>query len=147
MSVIREAQVKLADENPELIIFSKTQFKELVGTFESNDLEEFSYQGKQYDVEKIIVKGNRVFVYCMNDQKEEQLLSELESSYTHKTTEPTQKKENSFGKQLVKDFFPSNITEAELFQPAFLVPSSHPNNISTQFHPVINCPPPNTFIS
>ena len=115
------------------------------GIFENQELSEINYKGKLFDIVYQKKVGSLVYLYCVNDKKEEQLIAELNKQINQNgNAKSTNKTAKDFRKNIVKDYFHSPIEIS--FYTSSVLPSNHTvfyslSSISME----ILAPPPKVF--
>jgi hypothetical protein len=73
----------------EIIYFTiyKDQLYEDTENFVWNDKSEFEYDGKLYDIIRIVVKDNKLVLYCLNDLAEEKIAKSFEGELNRLVTD------------------------------------------------------------
>ena len=67
-----------SERNSPLLIKLKFTRIEYIRDLNWKEENEFEYKGKMYDVAKIDISGDYVFIYCIRDEMEEQLIANFE---------------------------------------------------------------------
>jgi len=128
----------------EIIKITKTNLSSL--HFTNADSGEFRFNGKMFDVVKLVRTQQHYIFYCINDEKEEQLLSSFS-----KNVESLVDLKDSFKKNLNKlirlytlDFF-QEMTEKNILPTHLLLTSIEKNNLLSVTQEIE--PPPPRLIS
>ena len=97
------AQVKTAN-SLETIRIHKSEMKNVVFHDEGKEI---SYKGEMYDIKDKTIDGDYLVFQCINDKNEKKLLAKLNDhvKYNSDSNAPSEKKQNDFSKNPIKDLF------------------------------------------
>ena len=92
------------ENNLQTIRIHKSEIKNIVFTDEEKEM---SFKGEMYDIKDKSVDGDYIVFHCMNDKKEEALLSDLDKQVQNNidTKSSSEKKQNMVSKNILKDYF------------------------------------------
>ena len=117
--------------------------------FAYTDDDEIKYQGKLYDIVKKVAKGDSIYFYCINDQKEEHLFANLFEHIKNQidNSKSLPGKENKTVKiELVKDYF-FNLFATNNYRKKESILYSQSDSFYTSFIKDITSPPPKEIVA
>jgi hypothetical protein len=108
---------------------------------------EFKFNGKLYDLARVITQGDTSLLYCVNDRQEEQLIANLEEHIQKDNDSqiPKNKRISNIQERLIKDYFSFEyILELDRTAREFIFKSTSENLVL--MYPEIKTPPPKNSI-
>jgi len=87
---MQQAERPSEEEIIEMLVFNKKDILEKKIDIEWVRSNEFKYNGEMYDVVKKEEDSNRIFLYCIHDEKEKRLEEDFEKRVHKNTTEDKQ---------------------------------------------------------
>lgn len=92
-------------EKVEFITISKRQINKRTEDFKQLGEKEISYKGHLYDIVKVLEYADYITFHAIKDEKEQKILTELDSNYNSDTTKSQESNDLSFAKFFLKDYF------------------------------------------